>query len=372
MFRDCFLWKLRGQEGRLKMQLTKISYKTYNWELSNLELGKVNLIVGQNAVGKSRTLRAISDLADFFKSGWIIEDDINYFVQFSGAKSLEYNIETGIGTFFSSIKKEMVVIEGKTMIDRVKNKALVYDAIENRTIEFNPSLEDSIIRAYRDTKRYPYINSMEKWARQVVEIDFLKIESNLSSLSAFHKDIPELYYGFGKKSQSAILTDLRTIGFDFDNIEAVRQEQEQGFGYYLKFKEKGVVQKIGYNSLSTGLKRTVELLVYLEFILTQLESPTLIIDNFCEGLDYERAAKLGKLIFEQCKNSNIQLIAASNDNFLMDVIDIKHWNILQRNGSKVTAINERNSPEIFEKFRFIGLSNFDLLSSDFLQRHANE
>jgi hypothetical protein len=94
-----------------------------------------------------------------------------------------------------------------------------------------------------------------------------------------------------------------------------------------------------------------------------------IIDDLCEGLDYERATKLGELVFNICRDTEIQLIATSNDSFLMDAIDIKYWNILQRTGSIVTALNIKNSEEKFRKFKFTGLSNFDFFSSDYLQ-HA--
>ena len=96
---------------------------------------------------------------------------------------------------------------------------------------------------------------------------------------------------------------------------------------------------------------------------------TLLIDDLCEGLDYERSTKLGKLVFEYCEKNNIQLIASSNDSFLMDVVDLKYWNILQRDETKVVAINKTNNPELFENFKFTGLSNFDLFSSDFINRH---
>ena len=94
-----------------------------------------------------------------------------------------------------------------------------------------------------------------------------------------------------------------------------------------------------------------------------------MIDDFCEGIDYDRAIKLGKYLYQYCLANGIQLVAASNDNFLMDVVDVKYWNILQRNGDAVTAINIHNNPALFEKFDFTGLSNFDLFSSDFIARY---
>jgi hypothetical protein len=87
-------------------------------------------------------------------------------------------------------------------------------------------------------------------------------------------------------------------------------------------------------------------------------------------LDYDRATKLGKIVFDLCKEKNIQLVATSNDTFLMDVVDISHWNILQRAGKVVTTINERSHPELFEQFRYTGLSNFDFFNSDFRAQHT--
>ena len=92
-----------------------------------------------------------------------------------------------------------------------------------------------------------------------------------------------------------------------------------------------------------------------------------MIDDLCEGLDYERATKLGKLIFNKCKDTNIQLIATSNDSFLMDVVDIKFWNVLQREGKVVTAINIQTHEALFKKFKFTGLSNFDFFASDYIK-----
>lgn len=41
------------------MKLTNLSYIDPYWELSNLELNNLNLIVAKNATGKSRTLLTI-------------------------------------------------------------------------------------------------------------------------------------------------------------------------------------------------------------------------------------------------------------------------------------------------------------------------
>jgi hypothetical protein len=55
--------------------------------------------------------------------------------------------------------------------------------------------------------------------------------------------------------------------------------------------------------------------------------------------------------------------------FLMDVVDLKYWNVLRRNGQVVTAINAKNHPNLFEDFKFTGLSNFDFFASDYIAQN---
>ena len=48
------------------MKINKISYKKdEKWEYKNLELNDINLIVGKNATGKTRTLNSIVNLLNF-------------------------------------------------------------------------------------------------------------------------------------------------------------------------------------------------------------------------------------------------------------------------------------------------------------------
>ena len=91
-----------------------------------------------------------------------------------------------------------------------------------------------------------------------------------------------------------------------------------------------------------------------------------------EGLDYMRSTKLGRIMFDYCAKNRIQLIVTSNDSFLMDAVDLQHWNILQRKGNHVYSINDYNSPKLFEKFRRTGLSNFDILSSNFIVNNRTD
>ena len=124
--------------------------------------------------------------------------------------------------------------------------------------------------------------------------------------------------------------------------------------------------------LSKGMFRALYLLIYMEYLANIKKPSMLLVDELCEGLDYDRSTRLGRIVFDFCLQHNIQLIASSNDSFLMDVVDLKYWNILQRKGSVIEGINHINHPELFDDFEFTGLSNFDLFSSDYIARHLND
>ena len=171
-----------------------------------------------------------------------------------------------------------------------------------------------------------------------------------------------------QESINNVINAAEGLQYHIDKIEPV----ELGDIQKVLFIEKDVNIPLFDFNLSKGMFRTLYLLIYLEFIAQSGKPATLLIDDLCEGLDYDRSTKLGKHVFDFCSTNNIQLMATSNDSFLMDVVNLNYWSILQRNGSKVSAINHENSPELFDDFSFTGLSNFDLLSSDFIERHINK
>ena len=106
---------------------------------------------------------------------------------------------------------------------------------------------------------------------------------------------------------------------------------------------------------------------------TTIESAkTFLIDDLGEGLDYSRSARLSKMMFDYCEAHDIQLIVTSNDKFLMNAIDLNHWIILQRYGDEVKTFSRSTYPDMFTKFRKMGLNNFDILSTDFIERFLSQ
>ena len=114
--------------------------------------------------------------------------------------------------------------------------------------------------------------------------------------------------------------------------------------------------------MSQGMYRAFSLIIIVEYLLRLKKECTVVIDDLGEGLDFERSSKLTKIMIDKIKNSTIQLIMTSNDRFLINSVDIKYLNLLERKAHLVESFNIKNSRKLFEDFKYTGLNNFDLFS----------
>jgi len=112
----------------------------------------------------------------------------------------------------------------------------------------------------------------------------------------------------------------------------------------------------------------IAIVVTINYLIQEGAGSTIVIDDIGEGIDFERSSRLIELIFKKAEDTGIQLIATSNDRFLMNIVDIKYWNVFERKGETVQALNYRNSKEAFDEFSLTGLNNFDFFA-DKLYRH---
>ncbi len=359
------------------MKLTNLTYTDPYWELSNLQLSNLNLIVAKNATGKSRTLLTIDLLIKMISQRKNLNWGGKWEVYFINNQNQKISFE-----FATKYQDEGLVSAEKISIDGVQvlfrhhkeGTVVLKNFVTQQNDTISPPSNKLTLHVNRDVRKYPYLEDIANWAEQSYGFKFGNIspysrlnEQEYDLLTAV-EDIPNLFKALKKDSIVKIISDFNLLGYDVNEIN-VQDKVE----YYILFvKEKQLNRALPHYKLSQGMFRTLAIMVYLEYLISRKKPAMIIIDDFCEGLDYDRARKLGSLIFEKCENTNIQLVATSNDSFLMDVVDIKHWNILQRNGKTITCLNQQNSPSLFRKFRLTGLSNFDLFSSDFLLQTPNE
>lgn len=91
-----------------------------------------------------------------------------------------------------------------------------------------------------------------------------------------------------------------------------------------------------------------------------------MIDDIGEGLDYQRSSSIIKILIDKAKTGLIQLIMTTNDEFIMNGVPIEYWSVIERTPGSAKLHNFDNSREKIEEFKFIGLNNFDLFTSEFL------
>lgn len=353
------------------MKLVGLSYADPFWKLEDLHLGSVNLIVGKNATGKTRTLQTIDLLVKMLTqkrnlnwgSRWnaTFENDMGNVMVYSFGTSYNPDNE-GVVT------GEKLEINGKTVLFRNPNEELsyIYNDITNGLDYVSPPIDKLILHTNRDTLKYPYLETIADWAETSFGFKF----GNISPYAKFNQqeydlltaveDIPFLFQKLSVKERQSLIKDFAKIGYNIEDVSV--QDRETPI---LFFKEKGIPKPIPHFKLSQGMLRSLALVIYMHYLIGRKKAATVVIDDLCEGLDYNRATKLGQLVFDLAETNHIQLVATSNDNFLMDTIDLKYWVLLKREGSTVSSIDHENHPDLFESFRYTGLSNFDFFASDF-------
>ena len=353
------------------MKLTKFSYTSPEWELKNLELSSINLIVAKNATGKSRCLEAINLLINTITQRITTERIANWELEFvtDDNNIIEYKFNIILNKLEYIVVDEYLFVNNEKVLFRENNQAKLKNELTNSDDYVYPPINRLVLHTNRDVKKYPYLEEITNWAENSFGLRFANINPDSNS-NRFQTnipvdkfgDIPKLFNSLNDQSRNDIIEQINSTGYFISEIKVIGYEN-----VFLAIKENGIDKYIWHDQIAQGMYRTLSLIVYIEYLLFSKKVAMIYIDDFCEGLDYERATKLGRLIFDKCKDSNIQLIATSNDSFLMEVVDIKYWNILIRNGKTVTTLSYKNNPALFDDFRFTGLSNFDFFSSDFLK-----
>jgi predicted ATP-dependent endonuclease of OLD family len=360
------------------MKLNKISYLTDKWALEGVSFEKLNLVVGKNATGKSRLLSVIKGFAEMIKNDnliftgeWDVSfeiNDKNEFYDFSISK---------LPAFKSPHEILNKSIDGKSsnLLIRNDTSAKIFSEQSKDFIFINPPDDKLSLHTRRDTKDYPYFEDIVKWAEGVHFFNFGNIhsysflENNTKPTRLTSVDeIGELIKDLDTNTRKNIITEFNSLGYNLESfdLEKVSANSDR---YELFVKEQNIRNIFNQRFMSQGMFRAFYLVVFINYLLEKHIPSTIIIDDLGEGLDYDRSTKMGIWLFSKLKNTEIQLIATSNDYFMMDAIDLNYWNLLKRNGERIISINQKSNPKEFENFKFSGLSNFDFFGSDFLLKN---
>lgn len=351
------------------MLLNSFKYKTKGWELSEIKpIHWSNLFVGRNATGKTRAIKALSNVTSFMQSiaqsAFWLDNSFDTAFSFIDPDVPDWKMEYGFQVKDGKVEKEMLIVNEVHLIRRNKN----ISKYKRDTID--PPKDKLIVQVRRDRTMYPEIEALMSWVEGVsfVSCSIINPYTILNEHPGFINPVPfsELVESLKESEKKKVLATARELGYDVVSMESVEYLTNVKL---VSVRERYFRSEFLNVQLSSGMLRVLYLLCFLEYIKHSDKISLLLIDDLGEGLDYSRATQLGQLIFQRCLQDGLQLIASSNDAFLMEVVDISNWQILNRKGSKVSSINQNTYPDLFRDFKMTGLSNFDFFSSDFIDKY---
>jgi energy-coupling factor transporter ATP-binding protein EcfA2 len=371
------------------MQLQSIKYVQYEeqpneWDLDRLDLLPINLIVGRNASGKTKTLNVINSLARLL-SGEVKPNQYvscHFDVTFKdGDRYYYYNLVIQKNV----VVKEVFSRDQEKLLDRGEDgRGTIRAEKEGKDIEFQPP-NSELAFSRTDLIQHPYFDPVYQWAKSTYHYGFgtflgrnvfsisrednTAIEANPKNDGMVVNIYKEGEQKFGGKFKEAIIADLHEVDYHISDIGIDQPSQivfsPPGKPLGIWVSEKDLKSKTEQFEISQGMFRVLSLIIQLNYLKMSHKPSCILIDDIGEGLDYERSCALIKLIIKKAQDSQFQLIMATNDRFVMNNVPLEMWTVLNREGNHCRVVNIKNSKEKFEEFRFTGLSNFDFFASDF-------
>jgi energy-coupling factor transporter ATP-binding protein EcfA2 len=372
------------------MRLESIKYSEYfgepkEWVLDELQLDNINLIVGKNASGKTRSLNIINNLARLIrgeiKPNLLSSSNFEASFQDDGEKySYVLNIQNGIVTE-ERLKKD----DDTLLIRGEKGEGKIYAKQIDRRLDFQAPQTELVINVRRDKIQHPFFEPLYTWASSVFHYAFGSfLGRNLLGLfkegeAEVNPLNTEMVVGiykkgekeFNSKFKKAIISDLKKINYEISDIGFIQPSkykisQEAGQLAELFVQEEDLKSKTEQTDMSQGMFRVLSLIIQVNYSILALSPSCILIDDIGEGLDFERSCALIDLLLKKIGNSKTQLVMATNDRFIMNNVPLEMWTVLKRKNSQCNVFNFKNSKEKFEEFRFTGLNNFDFFASNFV------
>ena len=377
------------------MSIKSFSYREFEsqpqyWDFPTCDFEKINLVVGKNATGKSRLLSALISLCRLM-SGQHVQPfsagDFHTHIQI-GTKQFEFRVKFDN----NAVVEEKLSVNGDTKLERDREgKGKIFFEKQNAFIEFELPSTALAIQQKRDRLQHPFVDELAKWAHGANLYRFgssfgrdrltplTRVIRQSDQTNDFgnpdidpHDTYFRTYASFGETFDKAIIRDMKALGYDLIDVgsddlrpHVVGQTPvtEPLLGLFVTERDRPN-HKTPQFHISQGMFRALALVIHLNAAKLRNDSSLILIDDIGEGLDYDRSVRLIDLLIRFGEQSNAQVIMSSNDRFVMNKVPLKYWCLLKRQGSTVRNYTERNSAKQYEEFKFLGLSNFDLLTSD--------
>lgn len=335
------------------MTLLSIHYQSEGRNINNLPLDHLSFLIGENASGKTSVLFIIIRLNEILTRHVRLSSNEHCHIQLQNdaGQIIDYQFETLFENGKVCVCFERLKLDAQLLIERkAEEKAFVFNGNYKRIEEIeiqHHKLALPTFYAINDSAR-----SIMGWANAIwgfnysgaKPFDFPSLVGN-NALSP--KNMLNLYNSLEVGYRTRITESLIQLSFEND-VQILESTRGLDRGHL-----EGLV--------SSGFLRCFSLLTYCFYLIGQGVLSLLLVDNLCQGLDYERSKKFGSLLFETCHQNAIQLIAATNDVYLIDAMETDKLIILKRDKQGISNLNIKDDPVMFEQHLFSGLSNLDFL-----------
>lgn len=341
----------------------------------------INLIVGKNATGKSKTINALRQLADILADNYKLSELTNntstYELLFdNNGIEIAYFLDFQDG----KIKQEILTVDSKEVLKRNDKQGTMFYQKADTMLDFQME-NDKLAVSRVDSIQQPFFEPLHNWGKtlnhyrfggELGKNYFLREINQNKDIEIDLKDTNQVVgifvqgkQEFGDIFTTKIFEDMKKINYNIDKISigSLNTFPETLFG--LGVQEQDIDVMTNQTEMSQGMFRALSLLIQLNYSLLIKTPNCILIDDIGEGLDYERSKSLIDLIIEKVENSSVQIIMTTNDRFVMNKIPLEYWSVIHRVPKKSLFYNYRNSKEVFDEFKYTGLSNFDFLSSEF-------
>jgi AAA15 family ATPase/GTPase len=363
------------------MKLSSLSFcrfkgKPNEWSLLGknsqpINFGQINLVVGKNASGKSQIISTLHCLAHLFRSSKIrdifphSEFELKACFELQG-KPLVYDLEVKA----EQVVQELLYFDNELKLDR--QKGIIWNQETHSFLSFEIS-PDISAASKADKKQYPYLQELEYWGKN---LSFFRFGSSLGK-DTFMKvgqttpaqpDQNALLIlstsSNSTKLKKQTLKDMAFLGYKLQDIGLKTVSiHNLPAGITLKVVENG--HEITQSDMSQGMFRVLSLLLQLNYKLTENPSACLLIDDIGEGLDHQRSKSMIDLLLEKTKKFKLQVIMTTNDRFVMNKVPLENWLVVHKTDKESVFYNYQNSKEIFDEYKYSGMSNFDFLATEF-------
>jgi AAA15 family ATPase/GTPase len=379
------------------MILQKIDYHEFDgqpnhWALKGLSLEQINLLVGKNATGKTRTINAITKLIDLLSDKKTFYPSSAHYsaelVHINDSYNYELHIENGI------VFEERFKMNGVVLLQRQEDgKGKIWYSQKNEHLEFQVLQNQLAISSRRgDTIQHPFLNDFSEWVENAEKYDFCMMVDKETGIAI--KDMPHesqdvkninlsmkndpiwvFIFGvveFGDVYKNEIVNSMKALDYLISDIGVsvnpyMTEISQDKPVYTLQANESDRNTILYQQDMSQGMFRVLSLIIHIVYHRMKKTASTILIDDIGEGLDFDRSTKLIKLLIDLAeKNDNIQLVMSTNDRFVMNAVPLKYWQLIDRKGGECTVRNYQNSTALFDEFKFTGLNNFDFLETDFI------